>query len=78
MLEQKQVPNQFNTSSREDAFKMLELLLANGYECSICTDCEGVYMIFYDCPQCGGCRLEWIDPEYEFVKEYEYAENADV
>lgn len=75
MFEQKQVPNQFNTSSLKDAFKMLELLLANNYECSICTDCEGVYMIFYDCPQYGGCRLEWLDPDHEFVAQYEDEEN---
>lgn len=75
MIEQKQVPNQFNTISREDAFKMLELLLINGYECSICTDVEGVYMIFYDCPQLGGCRLEWIDPGHEYIAEYDDEED---
>lgn len=75
MIEQKQVPNRFDTSSGEDAYKMLALLLANGYECSICTDGEGVYMIFYDRPQYGGCRVEWIDPDSEYIAEYDEEDN---
>lgn len=71
MPKQKQVPNQFCTSSPEDACQMLSLLLANKYECSICTDGEGVYMICYDRPQYGGCRIEWIDPDSEYVAEYD-------
>lgn len=66
-----QVPNSFTTSSTEDASKMLALLLANGYECSISLDPEGVYMIFYDQPQYGRCRLEWIDPDHEYVAQYD-------
>ena len=71
MPKQQQVPNSFTTSSTEDASKMLALLLANDYECSISLDCEGVYMIFYGQPQYGGCRLEWIDPDSEYVAQYD-------
>lgn len=75
MTEQKQVPNQFTTTCKQDAFAMLEILLANNYECSISTDYEGMYMIFYDRPEYGGCYVEWVDPDTQEVIDIEQEDN---